>query len=75
MTDELKRIWKKEVVVLSHHFPGWNEENRKNSSQDSCSQGQDLNPRPPEYEARMLTIRRQYSVYNYFEVFKKCLTA
>jgi hypothetical protein len=33
-------------------------------SQDSQSVGRDLNPEPPEYEARVLTIRQQRSENN-----------
>jgi hypothetical protein len=50
------------IKVLSWHLPGVTEENHKNLSRDSWSPGQYLNPRPPEYEAGVLTTQRRHSV-------------
>jgi hypothetical protein len=36
------------------------EETMKNLSQDSWSQGRDLNPGPPKYEAGVLTTRPRH---------------
>jgi hypothetical protein len=48
--------------VLAQHSPG--RKTTRNLSQDSRSPGQDLNPGPPEYEARDLTTRPRSSVQN-----------
>jgi hypothetical protein len=52
--NELGRMWKEAVVpwfkVLSQHFPLGAEEHH-GKSYDSPSQGPDLDPGPPEYEA------------------------
>jgi hypothetical protein len=37
------------------------EENNETLSQDSRSPGRDLNPRPPEYELRVLITRQRRS--------------
>jgi hypothetical protein len=53
-----------EVKVLSRHLSGGNEENHGNLSQDSWPLGQDLNPGPPKYKARVLTRKPSYTTTN-----------
>jgi hypothetical protein len=62
----MKRSWPN-FKVLSRYLPGGLRKTTKNLTQDSRSPGRDLNPRPPEFEARLLTTRPRYSVY------KRCL--
>jgi hypothetical protein len=50
------------VKVASQHSIGGTEENHDNVSQDSLSLGRNLNPRPPEYEAGVLTARPRRAV-------------
>jgi hypothetical protein len=45
------------IWVLSWYFSRGNEENQDHFSQDSQPRDRDLNPGPPEYEARVLTNR------------------
>jgi hypothetical protein len=49
-----KRPWR--------YLPGGIEENHENISQDSRSLGRDLNPRPQEYSAGVLTTGQRHSV-------------
>jgi hypothetical protein len=59
MNDELARIWKERpwlnFEVLSQHLSGGTEKITKNLSRCTRSRGRDFNPRPPEYEAGVLT--------------------
>jgi hypothetical protein len=50
MNNDLERIWKEMVVVLSQNLPGMTEESMKTLSQDSQSMGQDSNMGPLKYE-------------------------
>jgi hypothetical protein len=64
VNDELKRMWKEEVVaynkVLCRHLPVRAEKNHENLNQDS----RDLNTGPPEYKAGVLATGPLYSVGN-----------
>jgi hypothetical protein len=42
-------------MVVSRNLPGGTKKSHENLSEDSQSQVPDLNPRPPEYEAEVLT--------------------
>jgi hypothetical protein len=56
-----KQSWA--TKVLFQHMAGGTEEKKmRNLSQDNQSPGQDLNPRPPEYGAEVLTTQLQCSV-------------
>jgi hypothetical protein len=60
MNNELERMWKEMVMAqftaLSKHLPGGTRKTTKRPcSQDSQPLSQDLNQRPPEYEAGALT--------------------
>jgi hypothetical protein len=63
VNDELEGMWKEAVVdcfeigLLSQHLPGGNMENHENLSQDVRPAGQNLNQRPTENEARVVTTR------------------
>jgi hypothetical protein len=48
--------------VVPRKSPGRTEDNHKKTCEYSQSQGQDLNPGPPEYKARLLTTRPRRSV-------------
>jgi hypothetical protein len=53
-----KRSWPNfKAGLLSRGSPRGAEENNETVSQDSQSQGRDLNPRPPEHKAGVLTTR------------------
>jgi hypothetical protein len=68
VNDELERIWKEAAVayLILRYYPGICLERLrqtiKNLSEDSLTPGRDLNPDPPEYEARVLTTWPQRSV-------------
>jgi septum formation topological specificity factor MinE len=47
VNNELERVWKEVVKVLSQYLSGCNEEVHVNLSQDSRLSDRDLNPRPP----------------------------
>jgi hypothetical protein len=47
---------------------GGNEENHEELCEDSWSPDRDSNPGPPEYEARLLTIRRHSVAEIFLEV-------
>jgi hypothetical protein len=49
------------------------EENYENLSQDSRYPGRYFNPRPPEYEAGVLTTRPRRMVYIYVDKRQRCL--
>jgi hypothetical protein len=65
VNNELVRIQTEAVVIsfkeLSPHLPGRTEEN-------SRSQGLDVNPRPPEYETKLLTTHSPNIRYHAFQV-------
>jgi hypothetical protein len=48
------------LPFLSRNLRGGNEENHETFSQGIRSQGQDLNPRLPEYEAGLLTSQQRH---------------
>jgi hypothetical protein len=66
VNEKLEGVWKETVVaffnVLSWHLPRGTEKTTKIVGQDIRSLGRDFNPRPPEYEAAMLTSRALHSV-------------
>jgi hypothetical protein len=68
--DEFVRMWNEAIVayfkVLFRYLPGGTEKNKEKDSQDRWSQGRNLNPGPPEYEAKM-TTRQRRSVTNCYE--------
>jgi hypothetical protein len=69
MNDELKRIWKEEVVVLfkviSRHLPGGTENNHEKDLGRPVSGPRFINPGPPKYAARVVTaqLRRTVSAH------------
>jgi hypothetical protein len=63
----MKRSWPN-FKVLSRHSTEGMRKTTKNLSQDSFSTGRNLNPRPSEYEAGVLTARPRRSVRNSYEV-------
>jgi K+-transporting ATPase c subunit len=69
MNNTLEGIWKEAVVaqcfLLSLYFLGRTKRNHE-KHQDGRSQGRDLNPGPPEYEAGVLTTRPRHSAYSGF---------
>jgi hypothetical protein len=67
VNDRLKRICKKRSWPNLRHnhdicLEGLSK-TTKNLSQDSPSPGQDLNPRPPEYEAEVLIKYEEQAEY------------
>jgi hypothetical protein len=54
--EELEEAVMAEFKVLSQNVPRWIGKNHK-KPQDIWPLGRNLNPEPPEYKARMLTIQ------------------
>jgi hypothetical protein len=66
MNNKLKRIGKEAVMTSIRHNPGICLEvlrkNTKKLSQDNRPPGRDVNPRPTEYRAGILTTRQRLSL-------------